>query len=177
MTDQDFLTIRQAAKWAGVHDKTIRRLIERIANGTEPNAAADRYHVLPSATDKEQGTNEPWRINLALLRTKYPDVEKQAADDGEGESTTTVDRLIKVIERQAESQSKTIEKLEEKLEDTTQRLETAAVEIDSLKQELLEGPKSETKAESVDDENSTEEFENEDTKKLRSRRFFGVKIF
>lgn len=138
MTEQDYLTLKQAAKFTGKSERTMRRFVEGIVKGESENAAADRYHILPSAKQKEAGSTDAWRIDLALLRVRFPEAEQQQRDDADtGSTDKTIDRLLSIVEKQAETQSTTIEEQSKRIDDLTGKLEVANQEIDDLKLKLL----------------------------------------
>jgi len=137
MTDQDYLTIIQAAKYVGTSDRTIRRRIEDITKGVTETAAADRFHILPTAKEKEGGSKDPWRINKALLHQLFPDAGKQKTEGEDKESVGTVDRLLAILEKQASTLDSMIEKVEIENKELKGELKTANGEIESLKQKLL----------------------------------------
>lgn len=137
MTEQDFLTLKQAAKFTGKSERTMRRFVDSVVKVESENAGADRFHILPTAKEKEEGSTDPWKIDIALLRMRFPEAEDQKADANPEASSDTIDRLLSIVEKQAATQAETIENQNTRIDDLTEKLDTANQEIEDLRLKLL----------------------------------------
>jgi len=115
------LSVKDAIKFTGKSESTIKRLIREIA--ADPDSS-DRQFILPShdEVEKRRESGEPyvWKISKELLEKRYP--QEPSSEEGSptvgttGAVGATGDAIMTVLREQLQSKDRQIETLEKQLD-------------------------------------------------------------
>src|ERR1051325_2928935 len=97
---EEFLTIKEAAAKTGKAEITIRRFVQRIVKGNDPQR---RALLMPSVEELQRHTDGPppaWRISTKLLREQFPESEEGSAAAPDVEPAGAESPIVVVLKQQ-----------------------------------------------------------------------------
>src|ERR1700687_5302796 len=100
---EEFFTIKEAAVKTGKAEITIRRFVQRIVKGNDPER---RAFIKPSPEEMQQPVEGPppaWRISTKLLREQFPSQEQGSGSAPADEPVSGDERIVVVLKAQNET--------------------------------------------------------------------------
>lgn len=137
---EQHLTVKEAGELVGKSESTIKRLIREITSDADH---PDRERIQPGHDEvaKRRAAGEPyvWKIDAALLKSRYP--EESETPDAAGEEartkSTAEDRIVVVLERSIAVLQAELEAKNKQIESFHERQREQNVLLKSLQERIL----------------------------------------